>query len=108
MQIKRWIAGCALVALTGCGTVKTLNDEKGAADDLARWYSNCNTIPRVYSGAAYQFCNLNSPQRSGAHWSAPTIALDLVVSGVADTFLLPYTGYQQYEQGDIKVRRKEY
>lgn len=108
MSMKLWIAGFAIAMLSGCGTVKTLNDEKGAADDLARWQSNCNTIPRAYSGASYQFCNLNSPQRSGAHWSAPTIALDLVVSGIADTLVLPYTGYQQYQHGDIKVRRKQY
>lgn len=102
------ITGCAVALLSGCGTVKTLSDAPGAADDLARWQSNCNTIPRAYSGAAYQFCNLDSPQRSGSHWSAPTIGLDLIVSGIADTVVLPYTGYQQYQKGDIKVRRKQY
>jgi uncharacterized protein YceK len=34
--------------------------------------------------------------------------LDLIISGIADTLVLPYTGYQQYQQGDIKVRRKQY
>ena len=106
--MKLWITGLALATLSGCGTVKTLNDETGAADDLARWQSNCHTIPRAYSGAAYQFCNLDAPQRSGAHWSALTIALDLIISGIADTLVLPYTGYQQYQQGDIEVRRKQY
>lgn len=108
MSMKPWIAGLAIAALSGCGTIKTLNDEKGAADDLAHWQSNCNTIPRAYSGAAYQFCNLNAPQRSGSHWAAPTIVLDLMISGIADTLVLPYTGYQQYQHGDIKVRRKQY
>jgi hypothetical protein len=32
----------------------------------------------------------------------------MVVSGVADTLVLPYTGYMQYQHGDIKVRRKQY
>jgi uncharacterized protein YceK len=32
----------------------------------------------------------------------------MALSAVADTVLLPYTGYQQYQQGDIKVRRKQY
>lgn len=106
--MKTWILICIAAALTGCGTVKTLNDEAGAADDLARWKTSCNTIPRVYSGLSYQFCNLNSPSRSGPHWSAPTIAVDMVISGIADTIVTPYTAYQQYQRGDIQVRRKEY
>lgn len=106
--MKLGVAICAAAVLSGCGTVKTLNDEKGAADDLARWQSNCHSIPRAYSGASYQFCNLNAPARSGSHWSAGTIALDLALSGVADTVMLPYTGYLQYQHGDIKVRRKQY
>ncbi|TDV47390.1 uncharacterized protein YceK [Pseudomonas graminis] len=106
--MKPWIAACMIATLSGCGTIKTLNDEKGAADTLARHSSNCQSIPRAYSGAVYQFCTLNAPPVSGPHWSAPTIALDMALSAVADTVLLPYTGYQQYQQGDIKVRRKQY
>jgi uncharacterized protein YceK len=107
-RMKRWIAGFLVAALSGCGTIKTLNDEKGASDDLARWKSNCQSIPRAYSGVAYQFCNLDAPPRSGPHWAVTPIALDMVVSGVADTLVLPYTGYMQYQHGDIKVRRKQY
>lgn len=106
--MKLWIAGCLTVLISGCGTIKTLDDEKGAADNLAKWQSGCTSIPRIYSGAAYQFCNLNAPPRSGAHWAAPPILLDMVISGIADTVLIPYTGYTQYQQGDIKVRRKQY
>jgi len=106
--MKPWIAVCAVAVLSGCGTVKTMNDEQGAADNLARWQSKCSSIPRVYSGVAYQFCNLNSPPRSGPHWATTPILLDMAVSGVADTIVLPYTGYQQYQQGNITVRRKSY
>lgn len=106
--MKLWIAGCLVLAISGCGTIKTLNDEEGAADDLAKWKSNCHSIPRAYSGVAYQFCNLDGPPRSGSHWAAPTIALDMAISGIADTILIPYTGYRQYQQGDIQVRRKQY
>jgi uncharacterized protein YceK len=106
--MKLWTAALMMATLSGCGTIKTLNDEKGAADTLARHSSNCQSIPRAYSGAVYQFCTLNAPPVSGPHWSAPTIALDMALSAVADTVLLPYTGYQQYQQGDIKVRRKQY
>jgi uncharacterized protein YceK len=106
--MKLWTAALMMATLSGCGTIKTLIDEKGAADTLARHSSNCQSIPRAYSGAVYQFCTLNGPPVSGPHWSAPTIALDMALSAVADTVLLPYTGYQQYQQGDIKVRRKQY
>ncbi|WP_297835192.1 YceK/YidQ family lipoprotein [Pseudomonas sp.] len=106
--MKLWIAGCLVAAISGCGTIKTLTDEDGAADNLAKWKSDCGSIPRVYSGAAYQFCNLSGPVRSGSHWAAPPILLDMVISGIADTILIPYTGYLQYQQGDIQVRRKQY
>lgn len=106
--MKLWIAGCFVLAISGCGTFKTLTDEEGAADNLAKWKSNCHSIPRAYSGAVYQFCNLDGPPRSGPHWDAPSIALDMAISGIADTILIPYTGYLQYQQGDIKVRRKQY
>ena len=106
--MQGWITVILAAALTGCGTIKTLNDEKGAADDLARWQSTCQSIPRVYSGMSYQFCNLNSPPRSGPHWAVTPIALDMAASAVVDTIVIPYTGYQQYQRGDIKVWRKQY
>lgn len=97
-----------VATISACGTFKTLNDEKGAADDLARWQSNCYSIPRASSCESYQFCNLNAPPHSGPHWDALTIASDLALSGIADTLSLPYMGYLQYRHGDINVRRKQY
>lgn len=105
--MKLWIAGCAIALLSGCGTIKTLNDEKGAVDDLASWHSECKTIPRTYSGTAYQFCNLNAPERYGSHEGAKDVGFDLVLSAVADTVVLPYTVYMQAQHGAIPVRRKE-
>lgn len=107
MVLKPWIIGFLLASLSGCGTLTTLMDEPGAADDLAKWRSNCEEIPRFYSGAAYQFCNLNSPARSGSHWSAPPVLLDMVLSAIADTVMIPYTGYQQYKHGSILIRREQ-
>lgn len=106
--MRQWIAAVLFTAVSGCGTITTLTDEEGAADNLAKWKSGCSSIPRAYSGVAYQFCNLDAPARSGSHWAAPPILLDMAVSGVADTILIPYTGYLQYQQGDIKIRREQY
>ncbi|WP_282361618.1 YceK/YidQ family lipoprotein [Pseudomonas sp. PS01300] len=101
--------GVALtVAVSGCGTVRTISSESKSANDLAKWQTYCHTIPRVYSGIAYQFCNLNGPQRTRAHWAPFPILIDMAASGIADTVILPYTGYQQYKRGNILIRRFEY
>ncbi|HEN8719717.1 TPA: YceK/YidQ family lipoprotein [Pseudomonas putida] len=100
---------CTLAAaLSGCGTIQTVSDESKAVDNLARWESSCHSIPRAYSGFAYQFCNLNGPARSGNHWSADTIFVDMGLSAIADTLILPYTGYQQLRWGSVPIRRLEY
>lgn len=106
--MKQWIATLLLAGLAGCGTIKTVTDEAEAVDDLARWESNCHSIPRAYSGVAYQFCNFDGPPRSGSHWSPGPILLDMAASAIADTLLIPYTGYQQFEHGNVPVRRLEY
>ncbi|MFK3971203.1 YceK/YidQ family lipoprotein [Pseudomonas sp. NPDC087358] len=105
--MKIWIAGCLVSAISGCGTIVTLSNEKGAANELASWHSNCQTIPRVYSGLAYEFCTLNGPERHADESAASAAAFDLVLSGIADTLVIPYTGYQQYQLGNIQVRRKQ-
>lgn len=106
--MKLWIGLALGVALSGCGTVRTVSNESKAVDDLAKWQTDCYTIPRMYSGVAYQFCNLNGPPRSGPHWTTLPILLDMAASGVADTAILPYTGYQQYRRGSVPIRRLEY
>ncbi|KQQ54578.1 hypothetical protein ASF84_14710 [Pseudomonas sp. Leaf127] len=106
--MKPWIGLALGIALSGCGTVRTVSNESKAVDDLAKWQTDCHQIPRIYSGVAYQFCNLNGPARSGPHWTAFSILLDMAASGVADTALLPYTGYQQYRRGSVPIRRLEY
>nr|WP_314578944.1 YceK/YidQ family lipoprotein [uncultured Pseudomonas sp.] len=105
--MKVWITACCVAALSGCGTIKTLNDEKGAADDLASGHSNCHSIPRAYSGVAYNYCVLDGPEKYGVHSSAEAIVIDVLLSSVTDTVLLPYTLYQQGERGSIQVRRKQ-
>lgn len=105
--MKVWMTACLAAALSGCGTITTVGNEKGAADDLASAHSNCKTIPRTYSGVAYNVCTLDGPQRYGVHNPMQTVVLDLALSGVADTLVLPYTVYQQYERGSILVRRKQ-
>lgn len=105
--MKVWITACLAAALSGCGTVKTVGNEKDAADDLASGRSNCHSIPRTYSGVAYNYCLLDGPEKYGVKPSIETVAIDVLLSGISDTFLLPYTAYQQSERGSIQVRRKQ-
>ncbi|WP_462383767.1 YceK/YidQ family lipoprotein [Pseudomonas sp. Marseille-QA0892] len=105
MKIR--IVWVAALALSGCGSVDTLTNERSAANDLARWDSRCGAIPRVYSGVFYQFCNLNSPPRHqhDPKTSPESILFDMGLSAIVDTVVIPYTAYQQIRQGSIEVRR---
>ena len=101
--------GAVALALSGCGTAVTvLQDDAETAKDLRQRQTYCQSIPRVYSGLAYDFCILNSPpnQTAGAAQvgSIPLIFVDLVVSGVLDTVILPYTIYRQSEDGSLWIK----
>ncbi|MGX1186651.1 uncharacterized protein YceK [Pseudomonas sp. F-14 TE3623] len=100
------------IFLTGCGTINTVfRDDMVSSNKLARWHSHCDFIPRIYSGAALNYCTLNAePRRSvgfDGYPAAPLIVFDLALSGVADTVVLPYTIYLQNKHGDIPKARFE-
>lgn len=97
------VFGIFLLAVAGCGTVSTvLRDEAEAAHGLRKHKTYCQSIPRIYSGLAYDFCILNAPPDSTGIL-APAILLDMTVSGVLDTFALPYTVYRQSADGSINI-----
>ncbi|SET34441.1 YceK/YidQ family lipoprotein [Pseudomonas graminis] len=105
--MKQWIAAFLITTLTGCGTIITIYNPPKASDNLAGWHSYCSQIPRVYSGFAYGYCTLNAPERYGVHDSAPIAAADMLLSGITDTLVLPYTIYQQNELGVVPVKRNQ-
>lgn len=92
-----------------CATVKTVNPTDNQVDISHRGYkSNCESIPRVYSGTSYSFCLLNSEPSENVNKGAsingvPLVAFDAVFSVAADTVVLPYTIYSQAKNGNIKV-----
>ena len=97
------ILGAFSLALSGCGTVSTvLQDEAEAARDLRKQKTYCQSIPRIYSGLAYDFCVLNAPP-DPTGFLVPFILLDLTLSGVFDTISLPYTIYRQGMDGNILI-----
>ncbi|MBH3416422.1 YceK/YidQ family lipoprotein [Pseudomonas putida] len=101
--MKPWIGIVLVTALSGCGTVRTVSEESKAVGDLAEWNSYCPAIPRVYSGVAYQFCNLTGPERTGIHSHPYEILVDMAASCIADTVVLPYTSYKQYKYGNMVI-----
>lgn len=95
--------------LTGCGTFQTLAPEKGKVKiSYNDRKSYCQSIPRIYSGVAHNFCQLyGEPDRTNYRTAAefPFWATDTVLCAVTDTLALPYTISRQIQDGSLKVVR---
>jgi uncharacterized protein YceK len=104
MAIKTAVASMTIsLTLAGCGTAATvLQDDEDAARGLRRQKTYCQSIPRVYSGLAYDFCVLNAPpDPTGV--LVPLVLLDFALSGALDTLALPYTIVRQGMDGSIAI-----
>lgn len=104
MSIKNAITISAFsLALSGCGTAVTvLQDDEDATRGLRKQKTYCQSIPRIYSGLAHDFCLLHAPP-DPTGILVPVVLLDLTLSGVFDTAFLPYTIYRQAVDGYISV-----
>jgi uncharacterized protein YceK len=97
------LAGTFSMILAGCGTAVTvLQGDEEAARSLRKQKTYCQAIPRVYSGLAHDFCLLHAPP-DPTGFLVPFVLLDLTLSGVFDTVVLPYTIYRQAVDGSIKI-----
>ncbi|NVZ67747.1 YceK/YidQ family lipoprotein [Pseudomonas costantinii] len=90
-------------ALSGCGTLNTVfRDDVAATRELRKQKTYCQSIPRIYSGLAFDFCLLNAPPDvTGV--LVPLVLVDLAASGIVDTVVLPYTIYQQNVLGNMGI-----
>ena len=108
MKINLASASLVIISLltTGCGTIQTLTQtDTDIRLDLNSRKSNCFSLPRVYSGVAYNICKLNSPHNDIPKQFAVNLYLfDCIPSGVTDTFALPYTIYKQSTAGSIPIK----
>ncbi|KOX99411.1 hypothetical protein AM274_25965 [Pseudomonas nunensis] len=105
IQMKKiaMLLGACSLSLSGCGTAVTvLQDDADAARGLRKQKTYCQSIPRIYSGLAYDFCVLNAPP-DPTGFLVPLVLLDLGLSGVLDTVFLPYTIYRQGVDGNIGI-----
>lgn len=107
--IQRLSLLLAMLALTACGTLRTLapTDDKiniGYKDKR----SYCQSIPRTYSGVAHNFCMMyGEPDRTSFNTATefPAWAIDTMLCAVTDTLALPYTLSRQLKDGSIRVVR---
>lgn len=98
-----------VLACGGCATSKTVNIAENGAISDNYWNSktNCNSLPRVYSGLAHNACfTLFASRANGSLYNSFEIGgyvLNSMACAVADTLVLPYTIYKQFQWGSIQV-----
>jgi uncharacterized protein YceK len=94
------------VALCGCGTIITQsNSDKEIAAKLRKQKSNCESLPRIYSGVSYDFCELHAKNDSIEEKGVLEFQLlDIASSAIMDTIFLPYSIYAQEKYGNIKIK----
>ncbi|AZF08715.1 hypothetical protein C4J93_0487 [Pseudomonas sp. R2-37-08W] len=94
--------------LGGCGTATTvLRGDDVTVRELRGKKTYCQSVSRIYSGVAYDLCVLHGPPSSAGGLSLngiPWAILDVPLSGVLDTFVLPYTLYRQNADGNLELR----
>lgn len=94
--------------LLGCGTINTVvRDDAVARRNLSQVKSPCEIIPRIYSGVSYDMCVLRGKPSRTALWvgAIPELMLvDLALSAILDTVVLPYTVYEQMNAGPIHLK----
>lgn len=112
LKIKTLYIAALMPVITACGTLSTVpKTNSEVRNSLMNQGTNCSSLSRVYSGVAYGFCTLHSdPKRSSIEIANANdlllafYGIDMVVSAVADTLLLPYTITQQNQRGTIDIQ----
>ncbi|WP_444884263.1 YceK/YidQ family lipoprotein [Microbulbifer sp. PSTR4-B] len=103
------LAICSLM-LTGCGTFTTLSStDREISANLKRQKSNCESIPRVYSGLSYNICKMHSDSESiNVDLLLGVYLVDSLFSTATDTIVLPFTMIEQRKNGNISVSSSQY
>ena len=95
----------AFLLLASCGTMTTLSKpDFEVRNDLHSRNSRCESVPRMYSGVAYDYCVVMSDPASqhNEKYTEQYLA-DFVGSVIADTVVLPYTVIQQLDKGSLEL-----
>jgi uncharacterized protein YceK len=106
---KMFIVFISCCTLFGCGTFKTIVPEDNHVFiSHGGKESYCKTIPRIYSGICFDACKLygepsHSPNLGSTLNGIPLFLIDIPLSFVTDTIVLPYTVFKQHQLGNISV-----
>jgi uncharacterized protein YceK len=96
-----------IILLSACGTISTVpKSNSDVRSSLVKKDTKCSSVSRVYSGVAYDFCTLHSEPNRSLYFSEIMIyfyGVDMALSAVSDTLILPYTLVQQEQRGTIKI-----
>lgn len=100
-----------LLTLSACGSVTTLSRSDASVESsLVRQQTHCQSIPRLYSGVAYDFCFLYSTPTGAidSNLHLGFYLIDSVLSAAIDTAALPYTIYRQATEGNLAIKSHYY
>ena len=107
-SMKLLVLGSIALTMAGCGTVTTaFREDAATVRSLKANKTYCQSVPRLYSGVTYNLCLLNGPPNSRgdvAVNNVPWTLIDIPLSGITDTLLLPYTVYRQSADGSIELQ----
>ena len=96
------------LSLVGCGTTVSLTGGSDGVISFGLKESKCNQLPYIYSGIVYDFCVLNGEPNYVSLGPAAfaLIGADFILSGAADTLVLPYTIGMQSSKKYILVSKR--
>lgn len=95
-----------LCLLNGCGSLTSvMGSDQRIKANLSRRASTCDSVPRIYSGVAYNFCFVNGkPSDFAGSFLVNYFVFDSIFSAALDTAFLPYTVYSQYRYGSLQLQ----
>ena len=96
----------AVIALLyGCGTITTVaQNDYQISSKLRKAKTRCETIPRVYSGVAFDLCMVHSDSTNmGRHLLYGFYLFDIIPSVIVDTIVIPYTIHSQNDSGSVDL-----
>ena len=104
--MRRAILVCVVATLCGCATIYSLSSDR-MEGEMHEDTSHPRSLPRLYSGVVVDgYCvgQSFSEGREAAGQIGFFCLLDVPLSLVVDTLVLPYTAYQQIRFGNFKPR----
>lgn len=102
-----------VILCAGCGSLRTLppGSEYRLSHNKRYEGTNCNSIPRIYSGVSLDACMafIGPPTMPYERYNEGVFfgcLVDMALSFTVDTLALPYTVPTQMKSGNLYLKRK--